>query len=301
MVKEVSMRVFLTGANGWVGSAITRELLDAGHTVVGLVRSKENGEALAAAGGTPLLGSLSDLGVLREGASHADSVIHTAFGLDFSKILELSEEDREAIETFGEAFAGSDRPIVVTSGLGLLPPGETFTEDARPPIIPAFPRASEQTAFALAERGLRASVVRLSRSTHGVGERHGFVPMLAAVAREKGKSAYVGDGQNLWPAVHRLDAARVFRLALERGGRNEAFHAVAEGVPFRLIAEAIGRQVGVPARSLTPEEAETHFGGLAVWVAGSGPASSEMTRAALGWEPREIGIISDIDRPEYYA
>jgi len=253
MVKEVSMRVFLTGANGWVGSAITRELLDAGHTVVGLVRSKENGEALAAAGGTPLLGSLSDLGVLREGASHADSVIHTAFGLDFSKILELSEEDREAIETFGEAFAGSDRPIVVTSGLGLLPPGETFTEDARPPIIPAFPRASEQTAFALAERGLRASVVRLSRSTHGVGERHGFVPMLAAVAREKGKSAYVGDGQNLWPAVHRLDAARVFRLALERGGRNEAFHAVAEGVPFRLIAEAIGRQVGVPARSLTPE------------------------------------------------
>jgi len=301
MVKEVSMRVFLTGANGWVGSAITRELLDAGHTVVGLVRSKENGEALAAAGGTPLLGSLSDLGVLREGASHADSVIHTAFGLDFSKILELSEEDREAIETFGEAFAGSDRPIVVTSGLGLLPPGETFTEDARPPIIPAFPRASEQTAFALAERGLRASVVRLSRSTHGVGERHGFVPMLAAVAREKGKSAYVGDGQNLWPAVHRLDAARVFRLALERGGRNEAFHAVAEGVPFRLIAEAIGRQVGVPARSLTPEEAETHFGGLAVWVAGSGPASSEMTRAVLGWEPREIGIISDIDRPEYYA
>ena len=295
------MHVFLTGANGWVGSAIIRDLLAAGHTVAGLVRSKEKGEALAAAGGTPLLGSLRDLDLLRRGAGAADGVIHTAFGLDFSRIAELSEEDREAIETFGEVFAGSDRPIVVTSGLGLLPPGQTFTEDARPPVIPGFPRASEQTAFALAGRGLRACVVRLSRSTHGAGERHGFVPMLAAVAREKGVSAYVGDGQNLWPAVHRLDAARLFRLALERGGRNEAFHAVAESVPFRLIAEAIGRQVGVPAKSLTPEGADAHFGALAMWVAGNGPASSERTRAALGWEPRETGIIPDIDRPDYSA
>ena len=294
------MRVFLTGANGWVGSAIIRDLLDAGHSVVGLVRSKEKGEALAAAGGTPVLGSLRDLDVIRAGASDADGIIHTAFGLDLSKIAELSEEDREAIESFGEVFAGSDRPIIMTSGLGLLPPGETFTEDARPPIIPEFPRASEQTAFALAERGLRASVVRLPRSTHGVGERHGFVPMLAAVAREKGVSAYVGDGQNLWPAVHRLDAARVFRLALERGDRNEAFHAVAEGVRFRLIAEAIGRQLGVPATSLTPEEASAHFGGLAIWVAGNGPASSERTRAVLDWEPKARDLISDIDRPDYY-
>lgn len=294
------MRVFLTGANGWVGSAITRELLDAGHSVVGLVRSKEKGEALAAAGGTPLPGSLRDLGVLRQGAGDADGVIHTAFGLDFSRIVELSEEDREAIETFGEVFAGSDRPIVVTSGLGLLPPGEVFMEDVRQPVIPGFPRASEQTAFALAGRGLQASVVRLPRSTHGVGERHGFVPMLAAVAREKGVSAYVGDGRNIWPSVHRLDAARLFRLALERGARGEAFHAVAEGVPFRLVAEAIGRQLGVPAKSLTSEEAETHFGALAMWVAGNGPASSESTRAALDWEPRERGLISDIDRPDYY-
>ncbi len=296
------MRVFLTGANGWVGSAIVRDLLDAGHAVVGLVRSKEKGEALAAAGGTPLLGSLRDLDVIRQGAGDADGIIHTAFGLDISKIVALAEEDRQAIETFGEVFAGSDRPIVVTSGVGLLPPGETFREDSpRPPVIPAFPRASEQTAFALAERGVRASVVRLPRSTHGVGERHGFVPMLAAVAREKGVSAYVGDGQNLWPSVHRLDAARVFRLALERGARNTAFHAIAEeGVPFRRIAEAIGRQVGVPTKSLTPEEAEAHFGGLAMWVAGNGPASSERTRAVLGWEPREVGLISDIDRPDYY-
>ncbi len=295
------MRVFLTGANGWVGSVIARDLLDAGHAVVGLVRSKEKGEALAAAGVTPLLGSLADLDVLRRGAGDADGVIHTAFGLDMSKIVELAEEDRQAIETLGEVFAGSDRPIVVTNGVGLLPVGEMFTEDSpSPPINPAWPRASEQTTFALAERGLRASVVRLPRSVHGSGERHGFVPQLATLAREKGVSAYVGDGQNLWPSVHRLDAARVFRLALERGARDEAFHAIAEeGVPFRLIAEAISRQVGVPTKSLTPEEAEDHFGGFAMWVAGNGPASSERTREILGWEPREMGIISDIERPDY--
>lgn len=199
-------------------------------------------------------------------------------------------------------FAGSDRPIVVTSGIGLFPRGETFDEASPlPPIISAFPRASEHTAFALAERGLRAGVVRLPRSTHGVGERHGFVPMLAAVARDKGVSAYVGDGQDLWPSVHGLDAARVFRLALERGAGREAFHAIAEeGVPFRRIAEAIGRGVGVPAQSLTLDEAETHFGPLAMWVAGNGPASSERTRAVLGWEPKERDLISDVDRADYY-
>ncbi len=296
------MRVFLTGANGWVGSVIVRDLLGAGHSVVGLVRSGGKGEALARAGGTPLLGSVTDLDVLRQGAEDADGVIHTAFGLDFSKMVELSGEDKRAIETFGEVFAGSDRPILVTGGIGLAPSGETFTEEKRPPVIPDFPRASEQTAFALAERGLHASVVRLPRSVHGVGETHGFVPMLTAVARDTGVSAYVGDGQNLWPSVHRTDAARVYRLALERGARNEAFHAVAEeGVPYRLIAEAIGRQVGVPATSLTPEEAEAHFGGLATWVAGSGPASSAWTRSVLGWAPREIGLISDIDRPNYHG
>ncbi len=297
------MRVFLTGANGWVGSAITRDLLEAGHAVVGLVRTPEKAEAFAAAGGTPLLGTLRDLDVLRAGAGQADGVIHTAFGLDFSRIADLAEEDREAIEAFGAVFAGSDRPIVVTGGVGLLPPGETFTERSpRPPVIPAFPRASEQTAFALAERGVRACVVRLPRSTHGVGERHGFVPMLAAMARNMGVSAYVGDGRNLWPSVHRLDAARVFRLALERAAADEAYHAIAEeGVPFRLIAEAIGRQLGVPARSLTPEAAEAHFGPLAMWVAGNGPASSERTRAALGWAPTQPDLIADIDQPAYYS
>ena len=236
------MRVFLTGANGWVGSAVTRDLLEAGHAVTGLVRSREKGEAFAAAGGRPLVGSTGDADVLRAGAGDADGVIHLAFGLDLAKIAEMAEEDRRAIETWGEAYAGTNRPIVSVSGFGLLPAGEVFREDARPPVLPAFPRATEQTTLALAERGLRASVVRLPRSVHGPGERHGFIPMLAAVARARGVSAYVGDGQNLWPSVHRLDAARVFRLALERGARDEAYHAVAdEGVPYRRIAEAIRR------------------------------------------------------------
>ncbi len=294
------MRVFLTGANGWVGSMVAGDLLAAGHDVVGLVRSQEKADALAAAGVRPLLGGLSDLDVLRKAAGEADGVIHTAFGLDMSKIAEMAEEERQAMEALADVFAGSDRAVIVTGGFGLRSAGEIFEEDDRPPVIPGFPRASEQTAFALAARGLRASVVRLPRSVHGRGERHGFVPMLAAVAREKGVSAYVGDGQNLWPAVNRLDAARVFRLALEQSAGNEAFHAVAEeGVPFRLIAEAISRQVGVPAKSLTPDEADAHFGGLAMWVAGNGPASSERTKAVLGWKPRETGIIADIVQPDY--
>ena len=294
------MRVFLTGANGWIGSVIARELLDAGHSVVGLVRSEEKGEALSAAGITPLIGGLGELDVIRAGASDTDGIIHTAFGLNFSKMAEMAREERLAIETFGDVYAGSNRPIVVTGGVLLTPPGEVFMEDARPPVAPRFPRASEQTAFALADRGLCASVVRNPRSVHGQGERHGFVPMLAAVAREKGVSAYVGDGQNLWPAVHRHDCARVYCLALERGAKGEAYHAIAEeGVPFRMIAEAVGRQVGVPAKSLPPEDAEAHFGGLAMWVAGNGPASSARTREILGWEPKEVGIIADIGRPGY--
>ena len=294
------MRVFLTGANGWVGSAVARELMGSGHSVVGLVRSREKADALAALGVIPLVGSLTDLDVIRGGAGDADGIIHTAFGLDFSRIAELAEEDRQAIETFGEVFAGSKRPIVVTGGVGLLPAGETFQENARPPMNPHFPRVSEQTTFALAGRGLHASLVRLPRSVHGLGERHGFVPMLAAVARKAGVSAYVGDGQNVWPSVHRLDAARAFCLALARGAQGEAFHAIAEeAVPYRLIAEAIGRQVGVPAKPLTPAEVEAHFGAMAMWVAGHGPASSAKTRAALGWTPVETGLIADVERPDY--
>lgn len=293
------MRVFLTGASGWIGTAIVRDLLDAGHSVVGLVRSKAKSDELSAAGVTPLIGALGDLDVLRQGAADADGIIHTAFGLDMSKIEQLADEDRAAIETFGDVFAGSARPIIVTSGFLHLT-GEKAMEDDRPAVMPAFPRASEQTAFALAERGLHASVVRNPRSVHGKGETHGFVPMLAAVARDKGVSAYIGDGQNLWPAVHHVDAARVYRLALERGARGEAYHAVAEeGVPYRDIAEAIGRQLGVPAKSLTQEETEAHFGPLATWVGNNGPASNKWTMKILGWESTQVGIVADIGQPAY--
>ena len=294
------MRVFLTGANGWIGSVVARDLLDAGHSVVGLVRSAEKAQALAAMGVKPVVGRLGDLDVLRAAAGDADGIVHTAFGLDLSRIVELSREETAALEAFGEVYAGSARPIIVTGGVLVMQPGETFMEDARPPVDDRFPRASEQTAFSLADRGLHASVVRNPRSVHARGETHGFVPMLAKVAREKGFSAYVGDGRNLWPAVHRDDSALVYRLALERGAQGEAYHAIAEeGVPFKAIAEAVGRQLGLPSRSLTPEEAEGHFGGLAMFVAGNGPASNRWTRETLGWEPREIGIVADIERPDY--
>ena len=296
------MRVFVTGATGWVGSALVPDLIAAGHRVVGLVRSEPKAEALRALGAEPLLGSLSDVETLRRAAAEADGVIHLAFGLDFARIVELAREDRLAIEAFGEVCAGSERPVIATGGFGLLPAGETFTEDGPlAPVNPEFPRASEQTAFAVAEKGVRATWVRLPRSVHGLGERHGFVPMLAAVARQKGVSAFVGEGENLWPSVHRLDAARLYRLALERGARGGPFHAVADaGVPFRQIAHAIGEPLGVPTRSISPQEAAGHFGPLAGWVAGHGPASSARTRARLGWAPQQPGLIQDISRPEYF-
>lgn len=296
------MRVFITGATGWVGSAIVRELVEGGHQVTGLVRSEGNSAALSAMGATPFLGSLDDLDLLRKGAAEADGVIHTAFGIDFSKFAEMSRQERRVIELFGEVYEGSDRPIVATAGFFLLPRGETFTEATYPaPVNPDFPRAPEQSLAMIADRGVRATVVRLPRSVHGRGERHGFVPMLTNVAREKGVSAYIGDGDNLWPSVHRLDAAHLFCLALEHGAQDGPFHAVAdEGIPYRLIAEAIGRLLGVPARSLTTEEAAAHFGPLAMWVGGNGPASSQRTRERLGWEPKQAGLIPDIDHPDYF-
>ena len=297
------MRVFITGATGWVGSAIVRELVGNGHQVTGLVRSDGNSALLSAMGATPVLGSLDDLDLLRKGAAEADGVIHTAFGINFSRFAEMSEQEHRVIELFGEVYKGSDRPIVATAGFFLLPRGEMFSEAMFPaPMNPDFPRAPEQSVAMIADQGRCATVVRLPRSVHGRGERHGFVPMLATVARDKGVSAYIGEGDNLWPSVHRLDAAHLFCLALAHGATGGPFHAVAdEGVQYRLIAEAIGRQLGVPTRSLTMEEALGHFGPLAMWVGGNGPASSHRTRERLGWEPKQAGLIADIDHPDYFG
>lgn len=294
------MRILLTGANGWLGTAIVSELIGAGHTVVGLVRSIEKGGTLAAVGATPIVGSLDNVDLLRTAARDADGIIHTAFGLDFSDYAKLGREDREAILAFGEVFEGTNRPLLVTSGLGRLTSGQTFTEDARPPVMSEYPRESEQTAFALARRGVRACVVRPARSVHGIGERHGFIPMLSKLARETGLSAYIGEGQNPWSAVHRMDAARVYRLALERSVGGVAYHAVAESLPFRNVAEAIGRQMGVPTISLSEEKAGSHFGSLAPWIGSTDIPSSHRTRNWLSWQPQEVGLVADIDRMHYF-
>ncbi|MFD1870972.1 SDR family oxidoreductase [Hymenobacter bucti] len=289
------MRVFVTGATGWVGSAIVQQLLATGHQVLGLVRSEANAQALTAAGGTPHLGSLGDLDSLRRGASQAEGIIHTAFGLDLADIAKSSTEEQQAIELFGDVFAGSDRPLIVTSGLGFAPVGQVLPEALTLPEIPGFPRAPEPATRAVLARGVRATFVRLPRTVHGANEQHGFMPMLIRLAREKGVSAYVGAGQNQWPAVHRLDAARVFCLALEHGAQGGPFHAVAEeGVPFKDIAEAIGQHLGVPVVSQSPEEAAAHFGPIALFVAGHGPAASAQTRARLGWQPTQPGLLADL-------
>ncbi len=295
------MRVFITGASGWVGSAVVRELIAAGHRVVGLVRSEDKARSLVASGGESLLGSLRDIDILKTGAGKADGVIHTAFGVGLAQpavFAESAKEDRQAIETFGDVFKGSDRPILVTGGIGVLPRGQRFSEETPPPPVrPAFPRESEQAALALADRGLRAATVRLPRSVHGAGESHGFVPRLMALARQKGASGYIGDGENLWPSVHRLDAARVYRLALERGVEGGPFHAVAEeGIPFKRIAEAIGRRLELPVKSISTDDAAEHFGILAMPVGGNGPAFNLQTRQHLGWAPQELDLVADIDR-----
>ncbi len=295
------MRVFITGATGWIGSAITRELVQAGHQVLGLVRSEGKARALAVLGGEPLLGSLADIDILKTGADRADGVIHAAFGVGLGQpavFAESAREDRQAIEAFGAVFQGSDRPMIITGGIGILPRGQGFTEETpAPPINSAFPRVSEQTAVALADRGLRATTVRLPRSVHGAGETHGFIPRLMMLARNKGVSGYVGDGQNLWPSVHKLDAARVYHRALERGARGGPFHAVAEeGVPFKQIAEAIGRRLNLPVKSIAPDQAADHFGAMAMPVSGNGPASNARTRERLGWAPRELDLIADIEQ-----
>jgi nucleoside-diphosphate-sugar epimerase len=289
------MRVFVTGATGFVGSALVADLLSAGHQVVGLARSDEAVAALVAAGVEAHRGDLRDLDSLRRGVVGADAVIHAAFDHDFSRFTVSCEMDRQAIEVLGEALAGSGAPLIVTAGLPLAGTRSATEDDVPPTGGQGIPRVSEQTAMALIARGVRPFVVRMPQ-VHDRA-RQGFASALLAHARERGRSAYVGDGLNRWPAVHRLDAARLYRLVLENGSVGERYHAVAEeGVPVRAIAEAIGRRLNVPVVSISLEAAAGHFGWLERIATLDMPASSFLTQERLGWRPTErAGLLADLE------
>jgi len=290
------MRVFVTGATGFIGTVVVQELIQAGHQVLGLARSEAGAEALAAAGAQVHKGDLQDLDSLRSGAAGSDGVIHLAFGHDFSKFKEMAETDRRAIEAIGATLAGSERPFVGTSGTLLVKPGQLATEDIPVPDDHSVPRVSEQTALSLVSKGIRASAVRLPQ-VHD-RDKAGLVSFLIAIAREKGVSAYIGDGRNRWAAVHRLDVPAVYRLALEKGPAGGVYHAVGEeGVSLKEIAEAIGRGLKIPVRSLSKDEAASHFGPLAMFVGMDGPASSVLTQQRLGWRPMQsTGLLADLDQ-----
>ena len=292
------MRIFITGAAGFIGTATTRELIANGHEVVGLARSDANAETLEKLGAKVHRGSLDDLDSLRQGARETDGTIHLAFIHDFSKFAENGQIDKRAIEAMGGVLAGSDKPFIVTSGTLLAAPGRVAT--AKDPVTPGLPRVSEEAGLAFAARGVRAMAVRLPQ-VHGGDGKCGLVNWLLNIAREKGVSGYIGDGANRWSGAHRLDVARLYRLALEKGQAGTSYHAVAdEGVTARDIAEIVGRQLNLPVASISPDQASAHFGTMVMFAGLDGPASSELTRQWLGWKPIEIGMIADISRPGYF-
>ncbi|WP_432045886.1 SDR family oxidoreductase [Streptomyces asiaticus] len=300
------MRVFVTGASGWIGSAVVPELIASGHQVVGLARSDTSAAALTAAGVEVVRGTIDDLDVLGSTAAASDGVIHLAFKHDIAFTGDFqgaAEADRRAVDTLGEALSGTGRPFVLASGLAGLAPGRVATERDTPTIdgsSVSVRAATAQAVLALASRGVRSSVVRLSPTCHGDGD-NGFMAALVAIARAKGVSGHIGDGANRWPAVHRLDAARLFRLAVEKAPAGSVLHGVAEeGVPIRDIAEVIGRHLDVPVTSVAPEAAAEHFTWLGGFLGQDIPASNALTRELLDWRPTHPGLLEDLDKGHYF-
>jgi len=295
------MRVFVTGATGFIGSAIVQELISNGHQVIGLARSEKAAKSLIAAGTEVHKGDLEDLESLRKGAAAADAVIHTGFNHDFSKFKDNCEKDRSVIEALSSVLAGSDRQLIITSAIGILPKGHIVTEETMPVSGPnANPRiASEEAAASALAHGVKVSIVRLPPSVHGEGD-HGFVSNLIGIASATGVSAFVGEGNNFWPAIHRLDAAHLFRLVLENGSSG-VYHAVAEeGVPFREMVSVIGRRLSIPVVSKTLEEANNHFTWFTHFAMMDISASSHLTQKQLGWNPTQFGLMEDLDSTHYF-